>query len=153
MSLDWCDLLVLAGGLPFGRDWGSFILLLGLLLLQLLPFAVLAAICFLVYRLLRRRSAQCPHYKTGLSILGALIGSVAGCVGMFFLYGALPHHGCGVTRMGEAAALSLFVGAPLGLVTFSLIGLWLGSLLEHKAKAKVAASDEERDRGPANPPP
>ena len=91
--------------------------------------------------------------KIGLTILGALIGSVAGCGGVFFLYDALPHHGCGVTRMGEAAAFSLFVGAPLGLVTFSLIGLWLGSLLEHRAKENVAASNEEREQGSANPPP
>jgi hypothetical protein len=67
--------------------------------------------------------------KIGLMIIGALIGPFVGYFGMVFVYDALPHHGCGVARMGEAFGLSFFVGAPLGLVAFCLIGLWLGRLL------------------------
>jgi hypothetical protein len=83
--------------------------------------------------------------KIGLSILGALIGPFVGFIVAFLVYGALPYGGpgCGVTGICRGAGSALFVGAPLGLVTFCLIGLWLGSLLDHRAKANVGASDEE----------
>jgi hypothetical protein len=80
--------------------------------------------------------------KIGLIIIGALIGPFAGFFAMFYVYGALPHRGCGVTRMGEAIVQSLFIGAPLGLITFCLIGLWLGRLLVPRAKDNVATRDE-----------
>jgi hypothetical protein len=49
----------------------------------------------------------------------------------------------------KAFFFSFLIGAPLGLITFSLIGLWLG----HRAKEQVAGSGEEREQGSANLPP
>jgi Na+/H+ antiporter NhaA len=92
--------------------------------------------------------------KIGLSILGALIGPFVGFIVAILVCAVIPHPvpmgetTCGAVRgvaaIGTAIVTSLFVGAPLGLVTFCLIGLWLGSLLDRRAKANVAASDEER---------
>lgn len=89
--------------------------------------------------------------KTGLTILGALMGLPVGFFGMFYAY----CHGrtLGMEAGLQACYFSLFIGAPLGLITFSLIGRWLGSLLEHGGKENVAASDEEREQGSGNPPP
>ncbi len=81
--------------------------------------------------------------KIGLMIIGALIGPIVGFFGTCFVYCALPHNSCPVGYMGEALPLSFFVGAPLGLVTFCLLGRWLGNLLEPKTKDEVAARNEE----------
>jgi hypothetical protein len=119
----------------------------------LFGFIVVAAITVVIVAAVLRGLRRGGWMKIGLGIFGALIGSFAGFLGMFFLYEALPHHGCGVTRMAEVILFSLFVGVPVGGVAFSLIGCSLGSLLEHSAKENVAASDEEREQGSANPPP
>lgn len=109
----------------------------------LFVFAVISVAVVIVGAILRAFKGS-GQTRIGLTILGALIGPVAGFFGMFFLQSSLPHHGCGVTGIAEAILSSLFIGAPLGLITFALIGHWLGSLLEPKPKGdNVAASDEE----------
>ena len=88
--------------------------------------------------------------KIALAIIGALIGPFAGFFGTWYVY--TYGRAVGMDAGLEAFFFSLFAGAPLGLITFCLIGLWLGRLLEPVAKDNVADSDEEElemhaDRG------
>ena len=74
-----------------------------------------------------------------LTTLGVLIGTVAELFGMWHVYchGRTPIMDAGL----EAFFLSLFIGAPIGAVTFGVIGFWLGYRLDKKAKQRQL--DEE----------
>jgi hypothetical protein len=74
--------------------------------------------------------------KIALAIVGAFIGTFVGAVGMLLLcmYKVIPFHGCGISFFGWATGLALYVGAPLGLVTFSFIGFRIGRRIEENLK-------------------
>ena len=69
-----------------------------------------------------------------LTVLGVLIGPVAGFFGMYLSELAVPDGECGVVAGPLAFVRSVFIGVPVGAVTFGVIGLWLGSRLDKKAK-------------------
>ncbi len=71
--------------------------------------------------------------KILLTILGALIGPFAGFFGMLWLTTTFPDRGNSMWIF-EAIGQSFLVGIPLGTITFCLLGLWLGSYLDNKAK-------------------
>lgn len=66
---------------------------------------------------------------------GILIGPFAGYFLTYWLYSIGPDDSC-MWELG-AMGLSLFVGAPVGLVTFGLTGFWFGCLLDKKAKRRL----------------
>lgn len=76
---------------------------------------------------------------------GILIGPFAGYYGMYGVISILPHHDC-MWRLG-AFAMSLFVGAPLGAVTFAVIGFCVGYRLDKKARLQQPHQDESISDG------
>jgi hypothetical protein len=92
-----------------------------------------------------RQSDQGPQqdayrWRTVLATLGGVLtGPFAGFFVAWWLYSLVgPHNSC--MWWFEAFAWSLFGGAPVGLVTFAVIGFWVGDRLDRKAKLRL--SDE-----------
>ena len=76
--------------------------------------------------------------KIVLTILGGiLIGPLAGYYGIFWLYEVQTHHHV-LARLEELqqALASLFLGVPLGAVTFAVIGFLVGYMLDKRAKRR-----------------
>ena len=65
---------------------------------------------------------------------GMLIGPFAGYHGMYWLSSLGSHHDCW-WRTGAFVG-SIFFGVPIGVVTFGLIGFWVGYLLDKRAKRR-----------------
>ena len=80
-----------------------------------------------------------------LTVLGVLIGPVAGFFGSYPVFHAIYYKGCmtGFTVLHK----SLTVGAPLGAVTFAVIGFWLGYRLDKKVKQRQLDDKEDSEIG------
>lgn len=73
--------------------------------------------------------------RTALTTLcGILVGPFAGYFVTFWMYSIRSHNDC-MWRFG-AWAMSLTVGAPIGLVTCGVIGFCVGCLLDKRAKRR-----------------
>jgi MFS family permease len=96
---------------------------------------IVAVICLLVYR---------PPRRTVLStVVGVLVGPFIGYFVAWWLYSIIGSHTSEMWWFG-AFALALFIGAPLGLVTFGVIGFLVGRLLDNRAKGQLL--DEQTGR-------
>ena len=73
--------------------------------------------------------------KIGMTILGALIGPFVGFFGVLWLLMTFPPPDDNVWGLGAIYGAFIY-GIPVGTITFCLLGLWLGGLLERKAKKK-----------------
>jgi hypothetical protein len=82
--------------------------------------------------------------RTILTVLGVLIGPVAGFFGSYPVFHAIYYKGC----MSDLDVLAkmLTVGAPLGAVTFAGLGFWVGYRLDKKAKQRQLDDDEDSER-------
>ena len=69
-----------------------------------------------------------------LTVLGVLIGPVAGFFGSYPIFHAIYYNGC-MTEL-DVLAKMLTVGAPLGAITFAGFGFWLGYRLDRKARPR-----------------
>ena len=79
--------------------------------------------------------------RTILTSLGCiLIGPFTGYFVTYWLYSIGSHNDC-MWRFA-AFGLSLTVGAPLGAVTFAVIGFWVGYRLDTKAKLRLSHQEE-----------
>ena len=79
--------------------------------------------------------------RTILTSLGCvLIGPFTGYFVTYWLYSISTHNDC-MWRLA-ALGLSLTVGAPLGAVTFAVIGFWLGYRLDKKVKQRQLDAEE-----------
>ena len=79
--------------------------------------------------------------RTILTSLGCiLIGPFTGYFVTYWLYSIGSHNDC-MWRLA-AFGLLLTVGAPLGSITFAVIGFWLGYRLDKKAKQQLAHQEE-----------
>ena len=84
--------------------------------------------------------------KTLLTALcGILIGPVAGYYVTYWL-SYLNHHGDCMWRFGAHFG-ALLIGAPIGAVTFALLGFWLGHRLDKKPKQRQLESDGTSEIG------
>ena len=76
--------------------------------------------------------------KTTLTTLaGLLIGPFIGFFVTHFLFyiRSLSHPDC-MWRLG-ALGMGVTVGAPIGLITFGVIGFWVGRLLDKQTKQRL----------------
>ncbi len=75
-----------------------------------------------------------------LTTLGFLIGPFAGFYGSYPVFHAIYYKGCmtGLAVLG----MSLTVGAPLGAVTFGVIGFWVGYRFDKKSKQRQLDDQE-----------
>ncbi len=85
-----------------------------------------------------------------LTIVGLVIGPFAGFFGKYSLFYIRSLFRADCMWRLEAAGVSLFIGAPLGLVTFGLIGRWAGKLLDEwdlLESQREAAKEEAEEEG------
>ena len=70
---------------------------------------------------------------------GVLVGPVVGYGVVFPIY-CSNSAGC----MSELAAMgmSIFVGAPIGAVTFAIIGFWVGYRIDKNSRPSAISSEE-----------
>ena len=81
------------------------------------------------------------------TIAGLLIGPVVGFCVTYWLCSVLYRDNC-MWRL-IAVSMSLFLGAPIGLATFGVVGFLLGRRLDEKAQGQVLReedSGQSRDR-------
>ena len=72
--------------------------------------------------------------KTFATLAGILIGPFVGYFVTYWLSYVQNHNNC-MWRFGAHFG-GLLMGAPIGLVTFGVIGFWVGYLLDRKAKSR-----------------
>jgi hypothetical protein len=70
--------------------------------------------------------------KTILTVLGVLIGPILGYFTAYCLFFVVERGSCMDKFVANAAGWVF--GVPIGAVTFGIIGFWLGSRLDKKAK-------------------
>ena len=76
-----------------------------------------------------------------LTTLGVLIGPFAGFFGSYPVFHAIYYKGC-MTGF-DVLAKMLTVGAPLGAVTFGVLGFWLGYRLDKRVKQRQLDDKED----------
>ena len=80
-----------------------------------------------------------------LTVLGILIGPVAGFFGSGPVFHAIYYKGC-MTGF-DVLDKMLTVGAPLGAVTFAGLGFWVGYRIDKKAKQPKLEDEEDSELG------